>query len=116
MRISIYFFLFITFSFCNQKKNIVKLENEQTNDEINFQCFTENGVHNATVKYYNPNTRKRSTYNNMRVETKNCFVTIIYFDNGGRLDNSHITPTKILKGEAEVIDNRGYHYTVYLKN
>lgn len=69
------------------------------------------GTYNAEVDYYNPKTGTSSIYN-LEVEIKNNLLIMIYWHNGGWLDDSHFTPTDISSGETSFISDKGYYYTV----
>jgi len=70
------------------------------------------GLHAATVRYYNPATGYSATYS-LEVEVEDGDVTTIYFPRGGRLDGSHISPTELdADGTADVYDDEGREYQV----
>ena len=70
-------------------------------------------TYNAIVEYYNPNTGKSRTYT-LDVDVSNNSVTVIYFSNGGRLDEDHIISGGELDsyGVTEIETENGYIYTV----
>ena len=70
------------------------------------------GVYMAKVTYFNPRTGTRNTYA-LPVTVDGGTVTQINFPNGGWLDEHHSTPADLDEnGEAELITERGYHYSV----
>jgi len=70
-------------------------------------------TYNASVEYYNPNTGKSRTYN-LDVDVVSNSVTVIYFNNGGWLDENHIISGGELDGYGvtEIETENGYIYTV----
>ena len=91
-------------------------EGKTSDRENDNDCDFENGTHSATVDYYNPSTGHSATYT-LDVEVENCEVTTIFFENGGWLDDSHISPAELdSDGDAELEDDRGRTYTVHIDN
>lgn len=82
--------------------------NESENDGY------EDGTYCAEVEYYNPTTGTRNTYD-LDVEVEDGELTIIHWPNGGWLDNTHFYPEDISSGECEFTSDRGYRYTVTLR-
>ena len=74
-----------------------------------------NGNYCAEVEYYNPRTGTHSTYT-LPVEVENNKLTVIYFPNGGWLDDSHFVPPTIKNGTAKFVSDRKYRYIVKLLN
>jgi hypothetical protein len=70
-------------------------------------------TYNATVEYYNPNSGRSRTYT-LDVDVANNFVTVIYFNNSGWLDETHIISGGELDGNGvtEIESDKGYIYTV----
>lgn len=50
----------------------------------------------------------------MEVEVEDGDLTVIHWNNGGWLDDSHFSPQDISSGEVTFISDRGYRYTVTL--
>jgi hypothetical protein len=72
----------------------------------------EDGAYCADVTYYNPNTGTSSDYS-LSVEVVNNEVVQINFDNGGWMNNDHITPQELDEnGECTLVNERDYEYTV----
>lgn len=83
-------------------------------NNVSTDCNIDNGEHAATVDYYNPKTGYSKIYT-LNVEVEDCQVTIIYFDNGGYLDESHIDAADIdQNGDANVEDDQGRTYDVHI--
>src|SRR5262245_9218726 len=79
-------------------------ENDQTG------CGIEDGDHDASVDYNNPDTDYNAHYT-LAVEVQNCQVVKIKFPNGGWLDESHISPEDLdNEGNASIEDDRGRTY------
>lgn len=83
-------------------------DNESENDG------DKDGTYCAEVEYYNPSTGTRNTYN-LDVEVENGELTEIHWPNGGRLDETHFNSEDITSGECEFTSDRGYQYTINLK-
>jgi len=92
----------------NRNDYYVSEENDDEEDES-----TEDGEHTATVEYYNPNTGTQRTYT-LNVEVSNNTVTVIHFNNGGWLDETHIESGGELDddGSTTIYTDKGYEYTV----
>lgn len=73
-----------------------------------------NGIYDAIIHVYNPNTKHNATYT-LEVEVENEELIKIYWNNGGWLDDSHFSPVDISEeGSASFTDDRGYRYSVEL--
>jgi hypothetical protein len=68
----------------------------------------------AEVEYFNPNTGTRNTYS-LNVEVENDELVKINWPNGGWLDESHFIAEDISSGECSFMSDRGYEYTILLK-
>lgn len=88
----------------------------QQNEETRSRpCGFDDGSHAANVDYYNSSTGYRASYD-LEVEIADCAVIVIYFSNGGRLDNSHIDPADLDEdGNAIVEDDRGRVYEIHVE-
>ena len=73
------------------------------------------GNYCAEVEYYNPRTGTRSTYT-LPVKVEDNKLSVIYFPNGGWLDDSHFVPPVIKNGKATFVSDRKYRYTVKILN
>ncbi len=82
------------------------------NSEETPENFTDD-TYTANVEYYNPNTGTTNTYT-LEVEVVDNTVTVIYFNNGGWLDDSHIISGGELdeNGSTEIETDNGYIYTI----
>lgn len=72
------------------------------------------GTYCSEVEYYNPSTGTRKTYN-LDADVENSELIVIHWPNGGWLDDTHFHPEDITDGECEFTSDRGYRYTVTLK-
>lgn len=89
-------------------------EERVSTESIDAECGYNDGIHTATVDYYNPETGHAATYD-LEVEVENCEVTTIFFPKGGWLDNTHITPEEIdNNGNASIVDDRGRTFDVHI--
>lgn len=86
----------------------VNEDNESENDGY------KDGTYCAEVEYYNPSTGTRNTYD-LDVEVENSELTEIHWPNGGWLDETHFNSEDITNGECEFTSDKGYQYTVNLK-
>jgi len=87
---------------------------EENDSENSNDCKFEDGMHSATVDYFNPDTGHSATYS-LDVEVEDCEVTVIYFPSGGWLDDSHISPAEIDEGgDAELQDEQGRTFSVHI--
>lgn len=87
-------------------------EETDTEEAIKEERFPDDR-YTATVEYYNPNTGNSNTYS-LEVEVENNTVTVIYFNNGGWLDGTHIVSGGELDddGSTTIESDKGYYYTV----
>lgn len=69
------------------------------------------GIYCANVEYHHPNTGTNSSYT-LKVRIENNELTIIYWSNGGWLDDSHFYPPDISDGYADFESDRGIEYSV----
>ncbi|RZK12923.1 MAG: hypothetical protein EOO46_01425 [Flavobacterium sp.] len=77
-------------------------------------CEYEDGLHPATVDYYNPETGREKTYS-LEVEVEDCEVITIYFPKGGWLDSDHLYPEQLDRdGSATLEDDRGRTFDVQI--
>jgi hypothetical protein len=84
-------------------------------EEPEPECGVYDGTHDADVNYYNPKTGRSSKYS-LEVQVEDCKVIQINFPNGGYLDDSHISPTKInWNGDAKVKDDKGIIYKIHIE-
>lgn len=110
--------LFIGLLFCNFSCNSSggnKIGSGDDEDSYSGSGDFLDGVYCAEVDYYNPSTGTNSSYD-LDVEVEDGELTVIYWPNGGWMDNSHFTPEDISDGECEFTSDKGYHYTVRLGN
>lgn len=113
--------LLVLLSACKDKNRARKSYDESynessENDETSEEQVEGNqdGRYCSEVEYYNPNTGTRNTYD-LDVEVENGYLTEIHWPNGGWLDQSHFSSTDISDGDCEFTSDRGYKYTVTLK-
>jgi hypothetical protein len=83
-----------------------------------FSCGNANKINDgkqcADVKLYNPSTGKRSTYI-LNVEVENNKLIIIYWANGGWLDDSHFNPPKLDGNNwCTFISDKGQEYEIQI--
>lgn len=88
----------------------ISQDGENKSEDYGFK----DGTYCADVEYYNPSTRTRNTYN-LDVDVERGELTVIHWANTGWLNNSHFHPENITSGECEFISDKGYHYTVTLR-
>ena len=93
----------------NSESSIAGDDNNETEDEEGFP----DDRYSAEVEYYNPNTGRRSTYS-LEVEVEDNTVTVIYFNNGGWLDETHIVSGGELDedGSTTIYSDKGYEYII----
>lgn len=114
--------LFYIFSFsCNTSDNEIEKNqsdhieySDEENDNIDETISDyPDDIYNATVEYYNPNTGTSRTYT-LDVDVVNNSVTVIHFNNGGWLDETHIISGGELddNGSTEIESDKGYIYKV----
>ena len=85
------------------------IDGDDFDDEGNYEY--EDGTYCAIVDYYNPNTGTSSSYT-LNVEIESDELIIIYWPNGGWLDESHFSPEDISNGSCDLISDKGYEYIV----
>lgn len=79
-----------------------------------YEVNHPDGKYSAEVNYYNPNTGTSSTYT-LDVEVENNELTVIYWPNGGWLDDSHFTPQELDSyGSCSFTSDAGYDYEVQI--
>lgn len=83
---------------------------EEDDGEVEYS----DGTWCADVEYYNPNTGTRNTYE-LDVEVENSELVQINWPNGGWLDQSHFTAEDISSGECSFTSDKGYEYSITLK-
>jgi hypothetical protein len=89
-----------------QNEDATENSNNDDNEEAN------DDDENRTVDYYNPNTGTSSTYY-LDVEMDDGGVEQINFDNGGYIDQNHITDQETNDdGSITVTTDEGAEYTV----
>lgn len=99
-----------------QPDSVVGQQNTVTekHEEEGKSCKFENGIHSATVGYYNPKTKYSTTYE-LEVHVSGCKVVRIDFPKGGWLDEDHIQPTKIdVNNDVTLEDDKGKIWKVHL--
>jgi len=113
------FLLFIGLLSCANTSNELesntseKAEVEDISDEA---CKFEDGIHSATVDYYNPETDYSQTYT-LDVEVNDCEVIQINFPKGGWLDSDHINPAEIdIDGICNIEGEDGKTYEIQIDN
>lgn len=85
---------------------------ESSYEDYDSELSHPDGTFSADVNYYNPNTGTSSTYT-LDVEVENNEVTVIYWPNGGQLDDSHFTPQELdSNGSCFFTSDQGYDYEV----
>ncbi len=79
--------------------------------EVEYKTYPD-GKYCADVLYYNPNTGTRSSYK-LNVKVENNEVTVIYWNNGGWLDQSHFCCSRLdSNGYTSFKSDKGYQYQV----
>ena len=74
----------------------------------------EDGTYCADVGYYNPNTGTNNTYT-LEVEVENNKLVIIYWNNGGWLDEDHFSAEELDEdGYCSFTSDKGYDYTIQI--
>lgn len=85
------------------------------NGELN-SCGFEDGMHSASVEYYNPKTGYGAFYT-LDVEVDDCAVIRIEFPKGGWLDEDHISATELESdGTASIEDDEGRQWDISIDN
>lgn len=84
-------------------------KNEESEEEARYPDDT----YSADVEYYNPNTGNSNTYS-LEVEVVNNTVTVIHFNNGGWLDETHIVSGGELDedGNTSIETDKGYIFDI----
>jgi len=98
------FFLILSACGSGSKERKTYYESEEENSY-------EDGTYCATVEYYYSETGTKSSYT-LKVEIEDNKLTIIYWPNGGWLDETHFTPPDISSGYAEFTSDRDVDYEV----
>lgn len=89
-------------------EDVKDVQNEYYSEEYGY----EDGTYCAEVKYYNSNTETNKTYT-LEVEVENNELTIIYWNNGGWLDEDHFSPESLdEKGYCTFTSDKGYEYEI----
>ncbi|MBP6731953.1 MAG: hypothetical protein KA149_07840 [Chitinophagales bacterium] len=89
-------------------------ESDEDSNEDKTDPQIEDGNHNATVDYYNPNTGYSATYT-LDVEVEDGKVRQINWPNGGWSDEDHITPGELGEDGNVTIDGEdGQTYDVQI--
>ncbi|MDN3494280.1 hypothetical protein [Winogradskyella bathintestinalis] len=106
-------FLLMIFSLLSCKN---KSRNYDSNSSYSSSYYEDedgytDGTYCAEIEYYYYKTGTRSTYT-LEVEIEDNELTIIYWPNGGWLDDSHFYPPDISDGYAEFESDRGVEYTI----
>ena len=85
---------------------------DSTYEDYDSELSHPDGTFSAEVDYYNSNTGTSSTYT-LNVEVENNEVTVIYWPNGGELDDSHFTPQELDgNGSCSFTSDAGYDYEI----
>jgi hypothetical protein len=115
------FFIFLLSISCNNSNDTIESPKEIKVEQNNIDSYDfDNNINTlpddtyaATVDYYNPNTGTSSTYT-LYVEVVDNIVTVIHFNNGGWLDETHIISGGELNEDrsTEIETDKGYIYTV----
>ena len=98
-------------------KAVANTGNTNSNTESSYEDYDSelshpDGTFSAEVNYYNSNTGTSSTYT-LDVEVENNEVTVIYWPNGGELDDSHFTPQELDgNGSCSFTSDEDYDYEV----
>ena len=108
MRSPFLIILIIIVTSCGSPEDYEDYEEEYIEEITNEY---EEGEYCAEVKYYNPNTGTRSTYN-LNIEVENAELTLIHWPSDGWLDEDHFDSEFIGEGSCSIISDRGYHYDI----
>ena len=94
---------------------VVLLSHCNNNNHNKFPDGIPDANYRAHVEYFNPKTKTESDYT-LYVEVKDKKVTVIHFENGGWLDESHIVSGGELsqEGKTTIHTDKGYEYKVSL--
>ena len=91
---------------------VIKIDKKEETEETS--CEFKDGMHAATVNYYNPKTGHTAKYE-LEVHVEDCQVVQIDFPNGGWLDKDHIPATEINEaGDAALKDDKGRTWKIHL--
>jgi hypothetical protein len=83
-------------------------------EENETQGFSD-GLYCASIEYYNPNTGTQATYV-LPVEVEGNELTVIYWPNGGWLDQSHFCCAELDDyGTTSFQSDEGYEYQVTIQ-
>lgn len=83
-------------------------------EDVEYDEGFEDGTYTATVDYYNSETSYNATYT-LDVEVEDNEVTVIYFNNGGYLDEDHIWPEELDEdGYVEIEGENGKYYEIQI--
>ncbi|MBI6117593.1 hypothetical protein [Salegentibacter maritimus] len=83
-------------------------------EDVDYDEGFEDGNYTATVDYYNSETGYNATYT-LDVEVEDNEVTVIYFNNGGYLDEEHVWSEELDEnGYAEIEGENGKYYEVQI--
>ena len=86
----------------------------QLSFNTHYECGFDDGEYDATVKYYNPKTYYTAKYD-LKVDVKNCKVTVIHFPKGGWLDNTHIKAAALDEdGDASATDDKYRKWDIHI--
>ncbi|CAM4172807.1 hypothetical protein FLAN108750_13875 [Flavobacterium antarcticum] len=121
-------FILLIFSFLACKETSSSYDTKESNNSFyqeggasytnetystNSEAYSD-GTYSADVDYYNPDTGTNSTYT-LNVEVENNEVTVIYWPNGGWLDDSHFSPQELdSNGSCSFISDKGYEYSIHI--
>jgi hypothetical protein len=112
-RISVIVILLVLFQSCSGGSSSSEYDEEYTEDYVSEEGYAD-GTYCAEVTYYNPNTGTTSDYT-LSVEVVDNMVIQINFENGGWMDNDHMTPEELDEnGQCTIINERNYEYTVQI--
>ena len=110
-RISIFIVCFLLLSFVSCSNN--NQDAADVDESVLENDGYKDGLYCAEVKYYNPNTGKRTTYQ-LNVEVEQSKLVVMHWPNGGRLDDTHFNPERIRDGRCRFTSDKGYEYSVKL--
>lgn len=106
--------IFSVFYSCQNHYSAENDYSDQEADNSESTCKYEDGFHQATVKYYNPDTDFSNTYT-LDVKVKDCHVVEIDFPKGGWLDEDHIDATDIENdGTCTIEDDQGRSFDIQI--
>ena len=103
-----------TFTSCKDSGSSSNYDTELTTTDEDGNEVYPDGTYCADIDYYNPDTGTRSTYT-LNVEVENNEVTVIYWPNGGWLDDSHFSPEELdSNGSCSFTSDKGYEYDIQI--